>query len=67
MMGVGRPDRFVSCEPNDRFRRNFGVRTRSGEGPESTLLGHSAFAPGTALPAPKPTFAPVRGSIGASG
>jgi hypothetical protein len=37
---------------NDRF---YGVRITgraNWERPESTLLGHSAFAPGTALPAP---------------
>jgi hypothetical protein len=52
---------------NGGFRRNLAVRARSCERPDSTLLGHSAFALGMALPAPKPTFAPVRGSIGASG
>jgi len=40
----------------DRFRRYLAVRPRFGEVQESTLLGHSAFAPGMALPAPKATF-----------
>jgi hypothetical protein len=47
--------------PNGRNRRNPVTPMRHGECPLSTLLGHSAFAPGMALPAPYLPFAmPVR-------
>ena len=42
--------------PNGRNRRYFAVGARVSEGPESTLLGHSAFAPGMALSAPEQPF-----------
>ena len=45
-------------------RRNLAVRRRSSEGQESTLLGHSAFAPGRALPAPNRSSTVARGSMG---
>jgi hypothetical protein len=59
---------------NGRCRRNPAVAVRAGEGPFTTLLGHSAFAPETALPVPNPpldrwlgewashAFAAVKGS-----
>jgi hypothetical protein len=42
---------------NGCYRRNLAVHKRSGEGPQTTLLCHSGFAPGTALHAPPVTSA----------
>jgi hypothetical protein len=51
-----------SLAPFSKISHPIAVQAGHGpawwEGPESALLGHSAFAFGTALPAPQPTFDP---------
>ena len=46
---------------NGRYGSILPVPGQRREGPESALLGHSAFAPGMALPAPKQPFRMPRG------
>jgi hypothetical protein len=47
MVLEGRASRFHWGPANGWNRRNLGVGARVDEGPETTLLGHSASAPGT--------------------
>ena len=59
---AGVVDMVDDGRPLHPSRPGTGLRDGTAEGPLSTLLGHSAFAPGVALPAPHLPFAISSGS-----